>query len=130
MDMNNFILHELTDEEINKLTDDEIYEIGKYYDTHPLPKESTIRGLLEKYNISTKGLTDFILGFNVGVCNHANRTENQIYISRQGSPLKDNIVINLNNNNDLPCLTVQIQISEDFIHEEAYTRDGGILYQA
>lgn len=129
-DMTKFILHELTDEEINSLTDDEVYEIGKYYDTHPLPAASTVKGLLEKHNIKTAGLTDFVLGMNVGVCNYANRTDDQIYIGRENSSMKDNIVINLNKDNEVPDVTVQMEVDENFIHEEAYTMDGLLLYQS
>lgn len=126
----NFVLHELTDEELNNLTDEDAYTIGKYYDTHPLPELSTVKGLLKKFDIKYDDLTDFILNLNVGICNHANRTDSQIYISRHNSNLRDNIVINLNEKNDIPDVTIQIQVMDDFVHEEAYTRDGFELYRA
>ena len=130
MDMNNFILHVLTDEEINNLTDEEIYNIGVYHETHGVPEESTVKGLLEKLGIKYDDLSDFALGFFVGICNNANRTKSQIYFNRKNSPLKDNIIINLDDNNDIPYVTIQIQIGDSFIHEEAYTKEGALLYRS
>lgn len=126
----NFVLHELTDEELKNLTDEDAYNIGVYYDTHPLPELSTVKGLLKKYDLKYDDLTEFILNLNVGVCNHASRTKNQIYISRQDSSLRDNIVINLNESYDMPDVTIQVQVMDDFVHEEAYTRDGLELYRS
>ena len=125
----NFILHELSDEELNNLSDEDAYNIGKYYDNHPLPEASTVKGLLKKYDIKYTDLTDFVLNLNVGICNHAARSTSQIYISRCDSPLRDNIRINLNKDNEVPDITVQVQIGDDFIHEEAYTMDGLELYR-
>lgn len=126
----NVILHELTDEEINNLTDEEIYNIGVYQEKNGVPVESTVKGLLKSLDIKYDDLSDFVLDLFIGVCNNANRTKNQIYINRKGSPLKDNIIINLDDNNDIPYVTIQIQIGDSFIHEEAYTKEGVLLYKS
>ncbi len=129
MDMNNFILHELTDEEIGNLTDEDLYNIGVYQEKYGVPEESTVKGLLKKLSIKYDDLSDFALGLFVGICNNANRTKSQIYINRKNSPLKDNIIINLDDNNT-PYVTIQIQIGDTFIHEEAYTKEGAVLYRS
>ena len=126
----NVILHELTDEEIKNLTDEEVYNIGVYQEKNGVPVESTVKGLLKSLDIKYDDLSDFVLDLFVGVCNNANRTKNQIYISRKSSPLKDNIIINLDDNNDIPYVTIQIQIGDSFIHEEAYTKEGVLLYKS
>lgn len=128
--MSNFVLHELTDDELKGLNSEDVYRIGKYYDENPLPYLSTIEGLMDSLGVQYDDLTDFILGLDVGVCNSVNRTDSQIYINRKNSPFKDNILINLDDSRDMPDVTVQIQVSDDFIHEEAYTKDGGLLYRA
>ena len=125
----NFILHELTDEEIENRTDEEVFEFGLYLDTHPLPEEATVKGLLKKFGFKYDDLSEFAQNYYVGSCNTANRTENQIYINRPNSKWKHNIVINLNPNREGPYLTVQIDIDGDFIHEEAYTENGFLLYE-
>ena len=124
------VLRDLTDEEINDLSDDFIFELHQEYRKQGAPVRSTIRGLLEEFDIRYDDLTDFILNFDVGLCNYANRTKDMIHISRKNSPLKDNIVINLNDKLDIPDLTIQIQTKDDFVHEEAYTRDGLCLYES
>ena len=129
MDMNNFILHELTDEEIGNLTDEDLYNIGVYQEKYGVPEESTVKGLLKKLSIKYDDLSDFALGLFVGICNNANRTKSQIYINRKNSPLKDNIIINLDDNNT-SYVTIQIQIGDTFIHEEAYTKEGAVLYRS
>lgn len=130
MDIENLILHELTDEEIGNLTDEDYFEIIQYYDNHPLPIESTVKGLLQKFDLKYDDLTEFIQNLNVGICNNATRSDTQIYISRKDSPLKDNIRINLHDDYDAPDVTIQIQVMDDFVHEEAYTRDGLELYRS
>jgi hypothetical protein len=124
-----FVLHKLSDEELDGLSSDDIYDIGRYYDTHSLPYESTVKCLLEEFNINYDDLTDFVLNLDVGVCNYAQRSKKQIYISRKDSSLKDNIVINLDDSRDMADVTIQIQINDGFIHEEAYTYDGLEVYR-
>ena len=79
MDIENLILHELTDEEIGNLTDEDYFEIIQYYDNHPLPIESTVKGLLQKFDLKYDDLTEFIQNLNVGICNNATRSDSQIY---------------------------------------------------
>ena len=128
-DMENFVLHELTDEEIESISEDERYELLTYYTHHPLPELSTVKGLLKKFDLKYDDLTEFELSIGVGRCNHAIRTEDQIYISRKNSPLKNNIFINIKPDSEVPDVTIQIQIHDEFIHEEAYTKEGLKLYQ-
>ena len=123
------ILRDLTDEELNNLTDEESYKIQVNYNLNGVPYRATVKGLLEELDISINGLSDFILGFNVGRCNYANRTKKQIYISRHNSSLRDNIVINLDDTLDVPDIVVQIQVTDNFIHEEAYNDEGLLIYQ-
>ena len=125
-----FLMYELTDEEIENLTSDEIYEMGCYLDAHPVLEEATIKGLLKKFNLKYDDLPKWLLDTEVGIRDTANRTDRQIYINRKDSKFKDNIKINLNPNRDVPYVTIQTQISEDFIHEEAYDENGSQLYQS
>lgn len=123
------ILRDLTDNELNNLTSEDRYQLMIDYQMNGIPERATIRSLLEEYNIKTDDLSDFILNFDVGRCNYANRTKDQIYISRHNSPLKDNIIISLTDSKDVPDLTIQTQINENFIHETAYTKDGLEIYR-
>ena len=123
------IVRDLSDDEIDNLSDDEIFELMNAYQERGVPKRATVGGLLEELNIKHDDLTDFILNMDLGVCNNANRTKGQIYINRKNSPKKDNILINLDDNLDIPDVTIQIQVRDNFIHEEAYNRDGLLLYQ-
>lgn len=125
-----FVLGDLTDEELEKMTDDEIFEFGHYIEENGLNELMTVKGLLKKFGFKYGDLSKFTQDYYVGRCNNVNRTDNQIYINRKDSPIKDNIVINLNPNRDVPYLTHQIQITDDFIHEEAYSEDGVELYRA
>ena len=124
------ILRDLTDDEILKLTGDDLYDLRKEYETNGVPYRATVKSLLEDYNIKYDDLSDFILGFEVGYCNYANRTPERIIIKRKGSLKKDNILINLNKDYDVPDIVLQIQVDDDFVHEEAYTSDGFPLYRA
>ena len=124
------IIRDLSDEEIKNLTDDEVYELGKAYEKEGMPLRATVKGLLMEYDIKYDDLTDFILGMSVGVCNYATRGKEKINITRKNSSLKDAIVINLTDKYDAPDVVVRLQINENFIHEEAYTKDGLLLYQA
>ena len=117
------ILRDLTDEEIIKLTDTEIDDMISSYKENGIPERATVKGLYDD-------LTEFILGLEVGRCNHVNRSENQIYINRPNSNFKDNIVINLDKQRDIPDVTIQIQINDDFIHEEGYNKDGLEIYRS
>ena len=130
MDIENLTLYELTDEEIDNLTDKEVLEIGEHYTQHGIPQHSTVKGLLKKFNLKYDDLEKFVLDMNVGICNNANRTKTQIYINRKNSAKKDNITINLNKNRDVPYVTVQMQVGDYFIHEEAYDEKGLKLYQS
>lgn len=84
----------------------------------------------KKDNLKYDGLSDFVLNLDVGVCNYAQRSEGQIYISRKDSKLRDNILINLDVSKDMADVTIQIQINDGFIHEEGYTMDGFELYHS
>ena len=124
------VFRDLTDEELLNLTDDELFEIRKSYQRNGVPVRATVKGLLDELNIKYDDLTEFIQNMEVGRCNTAIRNDEQIYISRKDSELKDNIIINLDDARDIPDVTVQIQIREDFIHEEAYNEDGLLVYTA
>lgn len=124
------ILRDLTDEEIIKLTDTEIDDMISSYKENGIPERATVKGLLKEYNVKYDDLTEFILGLEVCRCNHVNRSENQIYINRPNSNFKDNIVINLDEQRDIPDVTIQIQINDDFIHEEGYNKDGLEIYRS
>ena len=125
----NFILHELTDDELNDLTDEEKEEIESYYESHPLPESSTVRGLLKKLEIRYDDLTDFILGLDLGICNHAVRVDNLIFINRENSPLGDNIFICLDEDNGGSDVTISKYISKDTWNEKGFTRDGVLEYE-
>lgn len=128
--MENFILYELTDEEIDNLTGEEILDIGEYYREQGLPQHSTVKGLMKKCGLKYDDLKTFVLNMNVGICNNANRTKSQVYISRKGSPKRDNIVINLNENREVPYVTLQMQVGDFFVHEEAYDEEGQLIYRS
>lgn len=121
------ILRKLTDEEIDQLTSEDKFEMMIEY-TKEVPYENTVQGLLEENNISTEGLSEFVLGMDVGRCNTVSRTENQIYINRPDSKWKDNIVINLKEDIEVPPITVQTG-DDKFIHEEAYDFEGFEIYR-
>ena len=129
MDDKVIILRDLTDEELLNLTDEESFKIQVNYNLNGVPYKNTIKGLLEEFDIKSDDLSDFILNFNVGRCNYANRTDNQIYISRHDSGLRDNIVINLDGSRDVPDIVVQIQVTDNFVHEEAYNEEGLLIYK-
>ena len=124
------ILRDLTDDELAKLTDDELDEMYLAYEKNGIPLRATVKGLLEELNIDYKGLTDFILNLHLGKCNYAQTVTNGISIYRKNSPLKDSITINLDEDNDIPDVTIQIQVLDDFVHEEAYNKDGLLIYQS
>ena len=126
----NFILYELTDEELEQMTDDEILEFGRFCEKNGINEAMTVKGLLKKDGLKYGDLSKFAQDYYVGVCNSATRTDTQVYISRKGSPIKDNIVINLNPNRDVPYLTHQIQVNDDFLHEEGYSEEGFELYRS
>lgn len=121
------ILRKLTDEEIDQLTSKEKFEMSAEY-TQKVPYENTVQSLLEENDISTEGLSEFVLGMDVGRCNTVSRTENQIYINRPDSKWKDNIVINLKDDIEVPPITVQTG-DDEFIHEEAYDFEGFEIYR-
>ena len=121
------ILRKLTDDEIDQLSPEDNFEIMLQY-MDEVPYENTVQALLEENNIKFDDLTDFILGMDVGRCNSANRTENQIYINRPNSKWKDNIVINLKSEMEVVPITVQTG-DDDFIHEEGYDFDGVEIYR-
>ena len=121
------IVRNLTDEEIDQLSSEEQFEIMIQY-MEEIPYENTVQGLLEENDISTDGLSEFVLGMDVGRCNTAIRTDNRIYINRPNSKWKDNIVINLKDDSEVPPIIVQIG-DEEFMHEEAYDFDGFEIYR-
>ena len=121
------VLRDLTDEELDKFSDRDLFELINDYGKYGTPVRATIKGLLNELNIKYDDLSDFALEFNVGLCNNASRSKTQIYINRKNSPLRDNIVINLDDNNDIPYLTLQVE-SNGFVHEEAYNNDGLLIY--
>ena len=125
-----YILYELSDEELENMTDSEIMEFGRYMEKNGVNEAMTVKGLLKKYGFKYSDLSEFAQNYYVGVCNTANRTDTQIYINRADSPIKDNIVINLNKDREVPFLTHQIQVSDEFLHEEAYDEKGFQIYRA
>ena len=120
------ILRKMTDEELENLTSDDKFEIMKQY-MEEIPYENTVEGLLKEQGIKYDDLTPFVLGIDVGRCDTANRTENQIYINRPNSKWKDNITINLNDNSEVIPITIQTG-DDEFLHEEGYDFDGVPLY--
>lgn len=122
------ILRKLTDEEIDNLTIDELHGIMESY-SNEIPYENTIQSLLEENSIKYDDLPSFVLEYNAGRCNTASRTKNQIYISRPSSKWKDNIVINLNKNAEVPYFTEQTG-DDKFVHEVAYNHEGWLIYRA
>ena len=125
-----FILYELTDEELENMTDEEVLEFGRFIEKNGVNELMTVKGLLKKFGFKYSDLTEFAQNYYVGICNTVNRTDTRIYINRADSPIKDNIVINLNPNREVPYLTHQIQANDDFLHEEAYNEDGLEIYRA
>ncbi len=130
IDFKSFRYYKLTDEEIKGLSSDDVYEIGTYYESHPLPVDATVKGLLERLNIKYDDLSDFVLGLGIGICNSANRTKTQIYINRPNSEFRDNIVINLNKNSEAPPVTVQTQVGDNYVHEDGFDMEGVLLYHS
>lgn len=126
----NFILYELSDDDLINLTKEEKKEIGDYYMEHNVPEKSTVKGLLKKHDVKYDDLPNFVLNMNAGICNNVNRTEKQIYINRKDSFFKDSITINLNKNRDVPYVTLQVQVGDYFIHEEGYDEKGELVYRA
>ncbi len=124
------VLRDLTDDELDALSDDLIFDLSHEYMVNGFPERATIKGLLEEMNIKYDDLSDFILELPVGICNYANRTDNLINIYRKDSKYLDNIVINLDDGKDIPDVTIQVQASDSFVHEEAYTKDGLLIYQS
>ena len=59
------VLRDLTDEELDNLSDETLYELSEAYKKEGVPYRATVRGLLEENDISITGLSDFILGLNV-----------------------------------------------------------------
>ena len=121
------IIRNLTDEELEQLSSDDEFEIMLQY-RDGVPYENTVQGLLEENDIKFDDLPDFVLKMDVGRCNSANRTDNQIYINRPNSKWKDNIVINLKSKIEVPPITIQTG-DDEFIHEEAYDFEGFEIYR-
>ena len=121
------ILRKLTDEDFDQLTSKDKFEMSVEY-TKKVPYENTVQSLLEENDISTEGLSEFVLGMDVGRCNTVSRTENQIYIIRPDSKWNDNIVIILIDDIEVPPITVQTG-DDEFIHEEAYDFEGFEIYR-
>ena len=92
-------------------------------------EKETVRGLLKEYGIKYDDLPDWLQEKEVGRCNSANRTEYQIYINRPNSKYNDKMIINLNHNREVPYLTVQTQINDNFIYERAYSEKGAVIYK-
>ena len=127
----NFIYYELTDEELEQMTDDEYDEFDDYVDEHGLNEAMTIKGLLKRYGFKYDDLPKWVQNFYVGVMNNANRTEKQIYLNRKNSPIKTNLKINLNPDREVPYMTHQTHIvDKNFIHEDGYDEDGTLLYES
>lgn len=122
------ILRKLTDEEIDNLSIDELHEMMEAYN-EKIPYENTIQSLLEDNDIKYDDLPSFVLEYNAGRCNTASRTKNQIYLSRPSSKWKDNIVINLNKDAEVPYFTEQTG-DDKFVHEVAYNHEGWLIYRA
>lgn len=125
-----FILYELSDKELNQMTGKDIMSFCDFCEKKGVNEAMTVKGLLKKEGLKYGDLTPFAQNYFVGVCNNANRTENQIYINRKGSELRTNIVINLNENRGTPYLTHQIQVNDSFVHEEAYDENGLEIYRS
>jgi len=130
MSDNVIILRDLTDEQYNNLTSEELDDIFEAYELNGLPYRCTVKSVLEENDIKISDLTDFILGLEVGLCNTAKRTDDHIILRRENSPRQDNIMINLNKSLDVPDVVIQIQVNDDFVHEEAYNEDGMLIYRA
>ena len=124
------VLRDFTDEELDNMTDEELFNLYLYYEKYGIPFRETVEGLLDEYYIEHDGLTDFILSMQVGICNYANRSDNQICICRKDSKRKHNIIINLDETRDVPDVRMQIRINDDFIRETAYTKYGLELYRS
>lgn len=127
MSTKNIILRDLNDDELDDLymnSKSYVVKRGGFND-----ERSYVRGLLKEYGIQYDDLPMWLQNMNVGRCNTANRTDNQIYINRQNSKYKDRLIINLNPNRKVPYLTVQTQINDDFIYERAYSEKGAVIYK-
>ncbi len=122
------IVRNLTDEELDNMSSKENFEIMVQY-MEEVPYENTVQGLLEENNIKFDDLPEFLLKMDVGRCNNANRTSNQIYINRPNSKWKDNIVVNLKSDIEVPFVTVQMG-DDKFIHEVGYDIMGFEIYRS
>lgn len=127
-----FILYELSDDELKEFmeSDDDVYNYNKFLEKNGVDEKMTVKGLLKREGLKYDDLSDFAQNYFVGVCNSVNRTENQIYVYRDNSDIRTNIKIRVNKNSDVPYLTHQIQIGDNFIHEEGYTDSGFCLYSS
>ena len=126
----NIVLRELTDEELDKIDEQgNSYKIKKRHLDGKIDEKETVRGLLKEYGIKYDDLPDWLQEKEVGRCNSANRTEYQIYINRPNSKYNDKMIINLNPNREVPYLTVQTQINDNFIYERAYSEKGAVIYK-
>lgn len=124
------VLRDLTDEELDKIYGQgNSYKITKRHLKGKIDERATVRGLLKEYGIKYDDLPDWLQEQEVGRCNSANRTEYQIYINRPNSKYKDKMIINLNPNREVPYLTVQTQINDNFIYERAYSEKGAVIYK-
>lgn len=127
---NNIVLRDLTDEELDKIYEQgNSYKIKKRHLNGKIDEKETVRGLLKEYGIKYDDLPDWLQEKEVGRCNSANRTEYQIYINRPNSKYNDKMIINLNPNREVPYLTVQTQINDNFIYERAYSEKGAVIYK-
>lgn len=119
------IIRDLSDEEIENF-----YKLGIKRKMGLISERATIRGLLKEFGIKYDDLPQWLQDKPVGRCNHATRTDKQIYITRKNSKFKDKKIINLNPNRHVPFYTVQTQVKPNFIHEMAYGIHGNIIYRA
>lgn len=126
----NIVLRDLTDEELDKIYEQSnSYKIKKRHLKGKIDEKETVRGLLKEYGLNYDDLPDWLQEQEVGRCNSANRTKYQIYINRPNSKYKDKMIINLNPNREVPYLTVQTQINDNFIYERAYSEKGAVIYK-
>ena len=126
----NIVLRDLTDDELDKIYEQgNSYKIKKRHLDGKIDEKETVRGLLKEYGIKYDDLPDWLQEKEVGRCNSANRTEYQIYINRPNSKYNDKMIINLNPNREVPYLTVQTQINDNFIYERAYSEKGAVIYK-
>lgn len=126
----NIVLRDLSDEELDKIYEQSnSYKIKKRHLKGKIDEKETVRGLLKEYGLKYDDLPDWLQEQEVGRCNSANRTKYQIYINRPNSKYKDKMIINLNPNREVPYLTVQTQINDNFIYERAYSEKGAVIYK-